>query len=146
MRVGDWMTPEPVCVAPDTTIAEARTVMRRGGVRHLPVVDRGRLVGIISDRDVTLDAQTFLQMARDPVGEAGAAGEPVSTVMSRPVETVREDESLEAVTHALLRRRVGAIPVLDETDAVVGIVSATDLLDLLRIRQTLQVPADSDAP
>jgi CBS domain-containing protein len=54
-EVGDYMTPEPVIVAPHISVAEAAEIMVTTGVRHLPVVDRGQLVGVLSIRDIVLD-------------------------------------------------------------------------------------------
>jgi CBS domain-containing protein len=51
--VAGWMTPDPVTLGPDARIAEARDRMLEEGFRHIPVVDAGRLVGIVSIRDVT---------------------------------------------------------------------------------------------
>ena len=55
VEVADYMTPEPVIVAPGTTVEMAAEIMVNAGVRHLPVVDRGQLVGVLSIRDVVND-------------------------------------------------------------------------------------------
>ena len=53
MRVRDKMTPDPVSITPQTTIAGALSLMREGDFRRLPVIDRGKLVGIVTDRDLS---------------------------------------------------------------------------------------------
>ena len=122
MRVRDWMSPDPVTVAPSTPVDEARRLLDTYGVRHLPVVDRGRTVGMISDRDVRL-----------PHG-ARAAARPTETepaevaeVMSTPVHVVEADEDIEAAARLMLSRRISALPVLAEGE-LVGLVTTTDCL------------------
>jgi CBS domain-containing protein len=54
-EVADYMTPDPVVVGPGASVEEAAELMVTAGVRHLPVVDRGQLVGVVSIRDIVLD-------------------------------------------------------------------------------------------
>lgn len=106
------MSPDPQCVAPTTTVEEARALLRRYGFRHLPVVDRDRLVGVISDRDVA----------------AGASpAEAIDTVMSRSPHVIQASDSVAAAARTLLSRRISALPVL-EGDALVGMLTTTDCL------------------
>src|SRR5712691_1199694 len=53
--VADWMTPDPITVSPDVSVLEALRLMLRGGFRHLPVVSREKVVGIVSLRDLAKD-------------------------------------------------------------------------------------------
>ena len=55
VEVGDYMTPDPTVVTPDTDIAEAARIMVRQGIRHLPVMEDGRLMGVMSMRDIVLE-------------------------------------------------------------------------------------------
>ncbi len=115
MIVRDCMTARVETVRPDDAIAVAREVFRRRAFRHLPVVAAGRVIGIVSDRDVrgATDATTSVDAIMTPA--------PAATSPATPVE--------EAA--ALMRsRKIGALPVL-EGDTLVGIVSESDLLGAL---------------
>jgi acetoin utilization protein AcuB len=130
MRVRDWMSPDPVTVSPSTTVAEARGLLRYYGIRHLPVVDRGRVVGMVSDRDVRID-DSALELIRAATGDPGEVfGErrDVSLVMSSPVHVIGPDEAVEAAARALLSWRISALPVIDAAGALVGLITTTDCL------------------
>lgn len=117
--VRDWMTRNPVCVPPDATVATIVRLMRTGGIRHVLVMDGERLAGIVSQRD-----------ARGPLGEEGVTGADASTIMSEPVTTVSVDTPLVSAARAMLDRKLGALPVLDEF-RVVGILTRADALEAL---------------
>lgn len=110
MLVRDWMTADPVCVAPDTPLADVRERLERGGFRHLPVVGDGRLVGIVSDRDVR-----------------SAQGATAAAVMSTSVQHIDPGETVEAAARQMLSRRISALPVVSG-ESVVGIITTTDCL------------------
>jgi acetoin utilization protein AcuB len=108
----------------------ARRMMVNAGIRHLPIVDDGRLVGIVSDRDVSVT---------DPPIAAGLTllqsellwgrYRLVATVMSRPV-VISPDAPLSEAAATLRRRRIGALPVAEEGQ-LVGIISTYDCLAAL---------------
>jgi acetoin utilization protein AcuB len=129
MRVRDWMSPDPVAVAPTDTVREARMLLHRYGIRHLPVVERDRVVGVVSDRDVRIDDVLLGQIAktRDVDGVLGGV-RTVASVMSSPAHTIRDDASMEAAARAMLSRRISALPVVDVDGALVGVVTTTDCL------------------
>lgn len=130
MRVQEWMTTVLVTVRPDDPVAQAQRLMRYRRIRHLPVVRDGRLVGIITDRDV--------RTALPSPATSFAAGEVrylldrllVERVMSRTVVTVGPSASLADAVSLVLTHRIGALPVLDG-DQLVGILTETDLLRAL---------------
>lgn len=113
MRVRDWMSPDPVTVTPSTHVAEARQLLDSYGVRHLPVVEHGRVVGMISDRDVRVSSAALRQATerlaatrRAAVAEDAGVGLVVSAVMSAPVHVVTADEDVEAAARLMLSRRL----------------------------------------
>jgi len=129
MRARDLMTTSPICVSSRTRLGETIETMYANDVRHLPVVDGTRLVGIISDRD--------LRALWDPVmnvqiGDGRAYDRRVSDYMSRDPVTVEEEDEVEEVIDLLLEHRVGAIPVVDADGMLVGIVSYMDVLKAAR--------------
>jgi len=129
MRASTLMTTHPVTVTTEATIAEALDLMRDLDIRHVPVVERGALVGMLSDRDLAyLDVGASLT-------NAGATklrrelSTPVVKAMSSDVIYVEPETDLSEVVALLLEHKIGAIPVVQpDTRAVVGIVSYIDVL------------------
>jgi CBS domain-containing protein len=127
----DVMTADPMTLSPQASVAEAWNAMRELDVRHIPIVDRGALVGMISDRDV---ARVIHLLA------AGGASElkdelatPIARVMSTAVVSVGPDTDLGEVVELLLEEKIGALPVVHpDTLDVLGIVSYVDVLRALR--------------
>ena len=128
MLVSDLMTPNPVTVAPDDDLETAIGRMLKHRCRELPVVEDGDLMGILTDRDVKMplgpDARHLDLDAIDPRQLDGA----VDWFMTPGVETVRADAPVADAARMVLEMRVGALPVVDGDDALVGILSVTDLL------------------
>jgi CBS domain-containing protein len=116
MRVRDLMTRDPQTIVATETLAAARERMDGGGFRRLPVVDAGgRLVGIVTDRDL-----------REHAGHL--ADTRVTGAMVEPAMTVEPDDDAEVVADRLLAQRIGGFPVVDTTGALVGVITETDLL------------------
>ncbi len=130
MRVRDWMSPDPITVRPSTSVREARRLLRYYGVRHLPVVERDRVVGMISDRDVRIDdkALDLIAAATVDVDEVAGQQRDVRLVMSAPVHVIGPDEAVEAAARAMLSWRVSALPVVDPEGALLGLITTTDCL------------------
>ena len=128
-HVAELMTPAPVSVEPSESVAKAARKAHEHGVRHLPVLDKGRLVGILSDRDIRR------AMASEALAEAHAELDHHSPPPPRRVEqdmstgllVLAPDASISAAAHALAENRVGALPIVEEGE-LVGILSETDLL------------------
>jgi acetoin utilization protein AcuB len=128
MRVSEWMSPDPVAVGPQDTVRHARQLLHRYGVRHLPVVDRGRVVGVLSDRDVRIDEAALRQLSSERLDESLGGARQVLEVMSAPPHLIRSDESMEAAARLMVSRRISALPVVDAEGELVGIVTTTDCL------------------
>ncbi len=128
----DVMTPNPATLSPKATIAEAWDMMRELDIRHVPVVEDGALVGMLSDRDLAR-----VDVARVLTGEGIDAlrrelATPVVEVMTSDVISVGPETELSDVIGLLLEYKVGAVPVVrPDTRAVVGIVSYIDVLRVL---------------
>ena len=127
MRVSEWMTPAPITVTPSVPIPKVQELMVHRRIRHLPVVEDGRLVGIITDRDVrTVQPSPATSLA---VREMHYLLErlTVRAVMTRPVVTVAPHESLAEAVRLMLENRIGGLPVT-EGERLVGILTEVDLL------------------
>lgn len=118
MLVGDVMQTQLVTVAPDTPLSQAMALLGQRGIRHLPVVEGDRLVGIVSDRD--LKRAAALSALED---------RPVSTIMTRQVFTTAPSFPVEEAARVMAAEKISALPVT-EAGSLVGIVTETDVLDL----------------
>jgi acetoin utilization protein AcuB len=116
--VRHYMTPAPQCISPDATLAEALRLMQQIGARHLPVVEDGKLVGLVSQRDI-------LAIEARGVGEPSRV--PVSSAMQTEVYGVSPDTPLDEVTATLASRKYGCAVVWTGS-AVVGIFTTTDAM------------------
>jgi acetoin utilization protein AcuB len=127
MRVSEWMTPAPLTVAPSTPIPKVQDLMLYRRIRHLPVVEDGRLVGIITDRDVrTVQPSPATGLAEREMHYL-LERLTVRAVMTRPVLTIAPHESLAEAVRVMLENRIGGLPVT-EGDRVLGILTEVDLL------------------
>lgn len=129
MEVREWMSPDPVAVSPDTSVAEARRLLTEKGFRHLPVVDDGELVGIVSDRDVAINPRALRAAVRNrSVADLLDDDRPVEAVMSPDPHVIVPDASLDEAARLLVSRHVNALPVVDDDRRLVGIVTSVDCL------------------
>jgi len=127
MLVKNRMNADPVSVSPDDTLARAHRLTREHRIRHLPVVEGGMLVGILSDRDIRSAMPSPLERG-DEAGAAAVAQTPVSQVMTREVITTGPFDTVEDAAKLLCRHRIGALPVVDAHGRLVGMISETDVL------------------
>lgn len=128
MVVRDIMTKRPTCIQAHQTLREAMHLLTELEVRHLPVIDDGEVVGMLSDRDLKAfspHALVDVDVSRLTKG----LEKPVAEVMSGDVISIDPDASMQELIETLLENKVGAIPVLDPIENVlVGIVSYVDVL------------------
>ena len=131
MSVDTVMTHGPLTLGSDATIADAAALMADAGVRHLPIVDPGgTLLGIVSDRD--LREQLRGDIARWPEAPPDRLDEPLSSVMTPNPVALRSGTSIRGALEGFTDERVSALPVVDDQDHLLGIVSYVDLLDWIR--------------
>jgi acetoin utilization protein AcuB len=123
MLVRDIMSSPAVAIGPNTTLQDAFRILCDEGIRHLPVVEEGRLVGVVSDRDLRLATSV---LARSPLSPTSL----VSKVMSREPMTADVSDPVEDVAYRMRERKIGCLPVLDD-GRLIGIVTGFDLLDAL---------------
>ena len=127
MRVGEWMRKNPIALSADATVGEAWRLMRRNRIRHLPVLDKGRLVGILTDRDLRM-ALPSPASRLEPLERVERWGDVrVWEVMSRVVLTVQPEVGLDQAVDIILRYRIGGLPVV-RGPKLVGIITKSDLL------------------
>ena len=133
MFVRMWMTEDVITAPPDTPILEARDTMKQHMIRRLPVVDDGRLVGIASQGDIQEagpSGATSLSiwelnylLARITVGE-------VMTSVDELV-AISPDDTIEKAAMLMRKHRIGGLPVVEGTDRLVGMITESDIFDVL---------------
>lgn len=119
MKVSDLMRGDVVTVSPGQSLAKAQALMHNHRLRHLPVVEHGDLVGVVTERDL-IRALGELQAAPEQI--------PVSQVMVEDVVTVTADTPAADAIHKLNRGKLGCLPVV-LGQRVVGILTVTELLN-----------------
>ncbi len=120
-RIERFMTRSPHAISARHTLAQAHQAMRERGIRHLPVLEEGRLVGVVSQRDLyLLETLRGVDVGRELVEEA----------MSDEPYVVGPDAPLEEVAEAMATRRHGSAIVVEQS-VVVGIFTSTDALRAL---------------
>lgn len=139
MFVSNRMTPNPITITSSTTIVDATYLMRKHKFRRLPVVDNGKLVGIITDRDlreISPSAATSLSIFEINYLLAKMQ---VKDMMKKQLVTVRADATIEEAALLMYNHRIGGLVVVDDQDKVVGIITETDIfkcfVDLMGLPQ-----------
>jgi CBS domain-containing protein len=139
----DIMTPDPVTVAPETTVTDAARLMSERRIGALPVVEKGRMIGLVTEgdlimQDVKVHFPTYLSLLGGYVFAPGASDRfesslrkavaaTVSDVMTREPVTVTAGALVTDVATLLVERDIARVPVMDG-DAVIGIVSKSDIV------------------
>ncbi|HXW54070.1 MAG TPA: CBS domain-containing protein [Myxococcota bacterium] len=131
MNVEDIMTRHPAHIGSDASVFAALNLLKELDVRHLPVVDAGELVGMISDRDLQSLSPTELDeanLANSTFDLTIRLKQRVANLMNPNVFFVNPESPVAEVIDLMLDHRVGAIPVVDLDNSLVGIVSYFDIL------------------
>jgi CBS domain-containing protein len=116
MKISDVMTPNPKTVTPGDSIQTAASIMRDEDAGVVPVVEGGRVVGMVTDRDIVIRAVAD--------GDFNAK---ISDIVSDDVITATPDMSTADAAELMGEHQIRRLPVVDEADALVGIVSLGDL-------------------
>ena len=145
-RVRDVMTSPVISIPPDTTVPAAMAMMRQYRIRHLPVVEHGRLVGIVSRGDLreassgaALNADTYelhFMLSRLTIGK----------LMMRKVITITADAFIVRAAELMTEYKIAGLPVVEADGSVIGIITESDLLKLLvrRLKETENLPVTAE--
>lgn len=127
MQVEKRMKANPITVSPEDSFRHAMTLIRQRGIRHLPVVEEGRLVGIVTDRDLrqaspsqatSLESHELLYLLEKLK---------VRDIMTAKVYTVAPETPIEEAARLMLQHKIGGLPVL-RGGMLIGILTETDIL------------------
>lgn len=121
LTVNRFMSPSPLTIGHDQSLTAAHRLMREHDIRHLPVLDGGRLVGILSQRDLHL-IESLKDVDQDHVT--------VNEAMSPEVFTVRPRASVRRTVTEMVKRKLGSAVVMAGSQ-VVGVFTTTDALGVL---------------
>jgi len=125
--VRDIMSKKMVTISETDTLSTVEDIMTLGHMRHMPVVRGGKLVGVVSERDLlraslsnltgfgTEERRAFLQVVE------------IARVMSAPAITISPESKVSEAALAMAERKIGCLPVVDE-DELIGIITETDVL------------------
>ena len=131
MTVSDRMTPDPITVSPDAGLIEIRALFRRHRFRHVPVVDGGRLVGVISDRDVLAAVSPFLDTPSETRRDVDTLAATAADLMTPAPHTVAARAPLADAARQMVEADVSSLLVTDADGALAGILTARDVLEAL---------------
>jgi CBS domain-containing protein len=141
MKISEVMTRKPEVVRPDATIQDAARKMDEFNIGSLPVCDGERLVGMITDRDITVRATS--------VGKAPGECR-VQEVMTAEVDYCYEDDSVGAAADRMQQRQIRRLPIVDRDKRLVGVVAlgdlATDLDKPKKVAATLEKISEPSRP
>ncbi len=126
MLIRDVMTTNPITARPWSTIGQVAETLLREDIRHLPIVDAGAVVGVISDRDV----RQFMRdtLFSDSPQAQRHLGAPVTSIMSTDVIDAAADDDVDVAIERMVEHKIGAVPVVDGDGVLVGILSTHDVL------------------
>ncbi|MGQ9887308.1 MAG: CBS domain-containing protein [Aggregatilineales bacterium] len=129
--VKEWMTSPVISVSPTTSISAAHQIMKEKGIRRLPVLENGALVGIVTIGDVReaspSDATTLSIWELNYLW----AQLTVEKVMTRRVLTVRPDTTIIDAARVMLENKVSGLPVVDSDGQLVGMITESDVFRML---------------
>jgi CBS domain-containing protein len=115
----DVMTPDPACCTPNTSLDEVAKLMAQNDCGEIPVVDPGdQIIGVVTDRDIVC---RVVAAGKNPMAYTA------ETCMSGPVVTVRADAPLEDVVATMEKHQIRRVPVVDDRESCVGIISQADI-------------------
>ena len=132
MLIREWMTRDVITVTPDTSMMKASKILKEKNIRRLPVVDEsGKMVGIITDRDIkeaspskatTLDVHELYYLLSEIK---------IKDIMTKNPFCVNESGTVEKAAVVMREKKVEGLPVVDDDDKVVGIITETDIFNVM---------------
>ena len=126
-RVRDVMPDHMVTISESDTLSTVEDIMTLGRVRHMPVVKGGKLVGVVSERDLLRASLSNLNDTAADQRRAFLHVVHIARVMSTPPVVIGPDASVEAAARVMAERKIGCLPVVSGDD-LLGLITETDVL------------------
>jgi CBS domain-containing protein len=144
--VSDVMQCEVASLASGDRLDLAEDIMSLGRVRHLPVLEEGRLVGLVSQRDLLAASLSRALDFEASQRRTFARSIEVDEVMVRDVETIEPDAPLRDAAARMLRSKIGCLPVAKPDGTLVGLISESDLVRVAYLEEGSRSAVEADAP
>ncbi len=129
--VKHWMARDVITITPDTSLHEAHRLMTEKRVRRLPVVDRGKLVGIVTLGDVRGAEPSAASTLSVWEMNKLLANLKVSEIMTREPVTISQEATISTVAEIMLEKKFSGLPVVDDQGKLVGIITESDIFRLV---------------
>ena len=130
MTVSEIMMGSPVTLAPDDTLDLANDIISLGRIRHIPILDNGKLVGLISERDLIGAAANRIFGLNQKSRSILLKREMIKNIMKKRVVMVTPDTPIKDAATIMADKKIGCVPVVSD-GALVGLVTATNVLHYL---------------
>ena len=137
--VSEIMMGSPVTLAPNDTLDLANDVISLGRIRHIPVLENGKLVGLISERDLMGAASDRIFGLKRATRSALLKTQLIKNIMKKWVSTVTPDTPVEVAARVMAEKKIGCLPVLSN-GALVGLVTTTNVLRYFGIKAVKERP------
>ncbi len=132
LNINEIMTRRVVTIGMDDDVQRVEDLFEEHGFHHLLVVEKGRLVGVVSDRDLLRNLSPFIGKLAEKPRDLATLNRRVHQIMGRNPITVSPEMSVEAAAHMMVEQHVSCLPVVTEHGSLLGIVSSRDLLSSMR--------------
>jgi CBS domain-containing protein len=130
MQVKELMTADVVTIGRNDELSVADDIMKMKRVRHLPVLEEGRLVGVLSQRDLFLAALSTAMGFGQKASQEFLKTVPVKEVMTGELITVAPSDDVTAAAHLMIDHKIGCLPVVDD-GKLVGLLTESDFVKLV---------------
>lgn len=128
MKAQDIMTTTVISVDMDDRLPDIKKIMESHDFHHLPVTEKGKLVGIISDRDLLRLISPFINKVSEQARDVDTLNRAAHQVMTRQPISVKADTSIAEILDWFKKLDISCLPVIDEDEQVIGIISWRDLI------------------
>jgi CBS domain-containing membrane protein len=125
--VKEIMMGNPVTLKPEDTLDLANDIISLGRIRHIPVVEDGRLIGLLSERDLIGAAATKIFGLKQKHKSALLKTVLIKDVMKKKVITIKSNTPIKDAAHLMADKKIGCVPVI-ESGTLVGLLTTTDIL------------------
>ena len=125
--VSEIMMRAPVTLGPADTLDLANDIIQLGRIRHIPIVDNGKLVGVLSQRDLFGAAAKIVLDLKGAAQKVLLRSLQIKEIMSKPLITIRPDNTVKYAANLMATEKIGCLPIL-QGESLVGLVTQTDIL------------------
>lgn len=129
-QVQDFMTENPLVIAPDTPLVEAYNIMTDNDIRRMPVVEEDELIGIVTMSDILRSIPNVLAEEQDEETRLMLVARTVREIMAADPITVMPEDTIQDAADIMLEYQVSGIPVVQDTK-VIGIITESDIFRLV---------------